>query len=260
MTTGVAADRVGSIVDLLTVDLAACRDPCLTPIVPLSDGRCAPMSSLITPGAMVRNFTARLQLDPGRFGRAGHLLGRLGSRTVAETLRGRLEGALVDERVKVLRPDGSDAGDFDAVAYDPAARRVVVFEVLWRISLDGSADVADLEGRAHGKRDQVLRLQEAIAAGARPRWRPGWAVPDDVAFDWFILTPSVLPARVIPDAGVPVRSHQILASFRWPGKSVADMVDALQNPPPPPPELSATYWTTVRYGRYKVSVEALRAR
>ena len=256
--TRVPIERVAQVVDLLTVDLGACADPCLTPLVPLADGRLAPMSSLITPGALVRNFTARLQLDPVRFGEAGRLLGLLGSRTVAETLRRRLTGTKVAERVKVFHGDDSLAGDFDVVAFDPSTQEAVVFEILWRISLDGSAEVADLQRRANGKRDQVIRLRNAIASGAHPHWPPGWTVPDDVAYRWFILTPNVLPALPLDDLGVPVRSHQILASFRWSGTSVADMVDALLNPPPPPPELSATEWVHARYGRYEVSVERLQ--
>lgn len=179
--------------------------------------------------------------------------------TVAETLRRRLSGAKVAERVKVFHPGGRQAGDFDVVVFDPATNDVVVFEVLWRISPDGSAEVGDLERRARGKRHQVFELAEAIAAGARPRWPVNWIVPDGATYRWFILTPSVLPALPLDDAGVPIRSHQILASFRWNGTAVGDMVDGLLNPPPPPPELSATEWVEARYGRYEVSVEALRA-
>lgn len=217
------------------------------------------MSSLITPGALVRNFTARIQLDHTRFGEAGRLLGLLGSKTVAETLRQRLTGAMVTERIKVFHPGGQQAGDFDVVAFDPAGKEVVVFEVVWRISLDGSADVGDLERRAHSKRDQVLELRQKLAAGALPRWPSGWLVPNNATYRWFILTPSILPALVHDEADVPVRSHQILARFRWAGTTVADMVDALLNPPPPPSELSATEWVEARYGRYEVIVEALRA-
>ena len=259
MATRVPIDRVEMIVDLLTVDLEACPDPCLTPLVPLPDGRLASMSSLITPGAMVRNFTARIQREHARFGEAGRLLGLLGSRTVAETLRRRLSGAKVAERVKVFHPGGRQAGDFDVVVFDAATNDIVVFEVLWRISPDGSAEVGDLERKAHGKRHQVIELREAIVAGARPRWPANWIVPDDASYRWFILTPSVLPALPLDDAGVPIRSHQILASLRWNGTGVKDMVDGLLNPPPPPPELSATEWVDARYGRYEVSVEALRA-
>ena len=259
VATRIPRERVAAIVELLTTDLEACEDPCLTPLVPLPDGRVTLLSSLMTPGAVVRNFTARLQLDHTRFGEAGRLLGLLGSRTVAETLRRRLTGAKVAERVKVFDKDGRAVGDFDVVAFDPATNEIVVFEVLWRISLDGSADVANLERRAHGKRDQVKQLRAAVDAGASPRWPPGWKVPTDATYHWFIMTPSTLPALVLDDAGVPVRSHKVLDRFRWSGASVADMVEALSNPPPPPLELSATEWVHVRYGHFEVSIERLRA-
>jgi hypothetical protein len=114
-STGVPVERVRPITDLLTLDLARCPDPCLTPLVPLGDdfphgaGFVVPMSSLIVPSSPVRNFTALLQADPARFGRAGRELGALGARTVTETL-GRLSGALVAAGVQVVRPNRSRAG------------------------------------------------------------------------------------------------------------------------------------------------------
>lgn len=251
-------NRASAIVNLLTVDLSICPDPCLTPIVPVN-GRLAPMSSLITPGAMIRNFVARLQLDPARFGRAGQLLGLLGSQTVGTTLRRRLTGAVVAERVKVFHPDGRQAGDLDVVAFDPATGVAVVFEVVWKIGVDGAAEIAAIENRAREKRTQVLELQAAIARGARPRWPSGWSVGSGPIYRWFILTPSVLPAQPDQDGGVPIRSHQILERFRWPGTTVADMAEAVLNPPPPPPELVEMEWRTARYGRYEVSLERVRA-
>ncbi len=259
MATGISTDRVAIIVELLTVDLAACPDPCLTPLVPLPDGRLAAMSSLITPGAMVRNFTARVQLDHTRFGEAGRLLGLLGGRTVAETLRSRLTGAKVAERVKVFHPGGRQAGDFDVVAFDPATKEIVVFEVVWRISPDGSAELNDLERRAHDKRAQVLELREAIASGATARWPHGWVVPEDARYRWFILTPTALPVMPLDNAGVPIRSHRMLSMFKWAGTTTADMVDALLYPPDPPPDLSATEWVPQRYGRYELLIERVRA-
>jgi hypothetical protein len=250
--------RASSIVSLLTVDLSICPDPCLTPIVPVAD-RLAPMSSLITPGAMVRNFVARLQFDPARFGRAGQLLGLRGSQTVAATLRRRLTGALIAERVKVFHPDGRQAGDLDVVAFDPAAGVAVVFEVVWRIGVDGAAEIAALENRAREKRSQVGELQAAMSQGALPRWPPGWSVGSDPIYCWFIVTPSVLPAQPDQDGGVPIRSHQILERFRWRGTRVTDMVDAFLNPPPPPPELVQMEWRTAKYGRYEISLERVRA-
>jgi hypothetical protein len=251
-------ERAGAIVNLLTVDLSICPDPCLTPLVPV-DSRLAPMSSLITPGAMVRNFVARLQVDAARFGRAGQLLGLLGSRSVAATLRRRLTGALVTERVKVFYPDGRQAGDFDVVAYDPESGVAVVFEVVWKIGVDGAGEIAAIENRARQKRTQVLDLESAIAGGARPRWPADWSIESDPIYRWFILTPSVLPAQPDQDGQIPIRSHQILERFRWPGTTVADMAEAVLHPPPPPAELVDMEWRTAKYGCYEISLEQVRA-
>ena len=203
LATRVPRDQVEQIVALLVVDLEACPDPCLTPIVPLPGGDVVAMSSLITPGALVRNFTARLQLDHARFGEAGRQLGLLGSQSVAATLRGRLPTAKIGERIKVFHADGRQAGDFDVVAFDPTTAEVVVFEVVWRIGPDGSAEVAELERRAHAKRDQVLDLRAALQRGARPDWPTGWVVPDHANYHWFILTPNVLPTLLLDDRAAP---------------------------------------------------------
>lgn len=259
LASGVAVDRVGAIVDLLTTDLDACPDPCLTPLVRLPDGRLAAMSSLITPGAQVRNLTARIQLDPTRFGEAGRKLGLLGSQTVAATLRRRLGTAKVDERIKVFAEGGRQVGDFDVVAFEPATTQVVVFEVVWNIGPDGSAEVAGSERRAHAKRAQVAALRSAIAGGAQPQWPPGWEVPSDATYRWFILTPDVLPALPLEDRGIVVRSHQMLERFRWAGDTVSDMVHALLDPPPPPIGLGSTDWINLRYGPFEVRVESLRS-
>jgi hypothetical protein len=259
MATAVPVERVSAIVDLLTVDLSVCDDPCLTPLVPLSGERLAPLSSLITPGAQLRNFTARLQKDPVRFGKAGKLLGLLGSQTVAATLRGRLVGAKVAERVKVFHPNGRQAGDFDVVALDPATGEMAIFEVVWGISLDGSAAIADLEQRAHRKREQVKQLRAAILSGAVPTWPPGWQTPSELRVHWFVLTSNLLPSLLHDEGGIPIRSHRVLAGMRWPGTTVADMAAALRDPPLPPPPLSSTTWTRARFGRYEISVEGLIA-
>lgn len=259
IATGVSSPRVATVVDLLTADLAACPDPCLTPLIPLPDGRLALMSSLMTPGAVVRNFTARVQLDHTRFGEAGRQLGLLGSRTVAQTLRRRLVDVKVAERVKVFHRDGRQAGDFDVVVFEPATKQIVIFEVLWRISPDGSAEVNELERRAHEKRQQVNELRDAVTGGAAARWPSGWDVPAEAAYRWFILTPSILPALPLDEGDVPVRSHRALASFRWPGTAVADMVDTLLHPPEPPSGLSETEWVQLRFGQFEVSVEIVRA-
>jgi hypothetical protein len=100
----------------------------------------------------------------------------------------------------------------------------------------------------------VSDLRAAIAAGARPQWPRSLPVPDDATYTWFILTPNVLPALPLDDRGIAVRSHQMLASFRWQGEAVADMVDALMNPPPPPSGFDTTNWVHLRYGPFHVRV------
>ena len=224
--TRVRPPAVEAVVDLLTADLRVCPDPCLTPLVPLPDGSIVAMSSLIIPSALVRNLTARLQAEPRRFGEAGRLLGLAGSRTVAATLRERLSRASVAERVNVYDTDGRQLGDLDVVALDPETSELVVFEVLWGIGPDGSAEVARTEAKSHEKRSQVQGLRSAILDGARIDWPRGWVVPPPRTFRWFILTSNVLPTLRLNDDGIYVRSHRMLERFRWAGPTVADMVAA----------------------------------
>jgi hypothetical protein len=259
VATGVAETHVLALLDLLTLDLERCSDPCLTPLIPVGDDRLVPMSSLIVPSSLHRNLIALLQHDHARFGEAGRQLGLLGARTTASTL-GRLAGAVLATSVKVLRPDGTHAGDLDVVAYDPVTREMAVLEVMWRIGPDGSAEVARCEEAAHAKRAQVSRVRGDIEGGlAAPRWPARW--PDCIGSttSWFILTPNVLPIQAVEADGITIRSHQMLASMLRDGASVSDLVRVLESPPLPPPELSRTRWERVRYGDYRVEFDAVGA-
>ncbi len=209
------------------------------------------------PSALVRNLTARLQAEPGRFGEAGRLLGLAGSRTVAATLKARLDDAKVAERINVHDAEGRQLGDLDVVVLDPSAGELVVFEVLWGIGPDGSAEVARTEAKTREKRSQVQGLRAAILGEARVDWPHGWAVPPAATFRWFILTSNVLPTLPLDEDGVHVRSHRMLERFRWAGRTVADMVAALIRPPDPPRGLGQREWTTLRFGPYAIRIEHL---
>ncbi|HEY5435760.1 MAG TPA: hypothetical protein VIK13_11050, partial [Candidatus Limnocylindrales bacterium] len=165
--------------DLLTLDLERCSDPCLTPLIPVGQA-IVPMSSLIVPGSPLRNFTALLQLDPGRFGVAGRALGQLGIATVSETLR-RVPEAHVATNVDLVTVTGVRVGDLDVVLVDPANRCLVIFEVSWQIGPDGGFEVGKAERKAVEKRAQVSHNRAHLAAGtARAEWPPGW--PDITGF------------------------------------------------------------------------------
>jgi len=257
--TLVPEDRVRLIVALLTLDLERCPDPCLTPLVPLGRDLLVPMSSLIVPSSPVRNFTALLQAEPARFGRAGQELGALGARTVADTLR-RVSGALVTTNIKVVRPNRLRAGDLDVVICDPTNRMMAIFEIMWRIGPDGSAEVAKAEEDAHAKREQVARVRGDIETGrAAPRWPAHW--PDVTGFQtrWYILTPNVLPVRTVEADGTIVRSHQMLDAMLPPGSSVADLIELMDEPHYPPPELTETQWEQVTYGDFEIRFDVSKA-
>ncbi len=259
-TTDVPGDRVRQIVALLTLDLERCPDPCLTPLIPLGQDLLLPLSSLIVPSSLVRNFTALLQADPARFGRAGQELGSLGARTAADTLK-RLSGALVTTGIKVVRPDRSRAGDLDVVACDPTERTMAIFEIMWRIGPDGSAEVAKAEEDANAKRAQVARVRGDVESGrATPRWPGHWPDVSGFRTRWFILTPNVLPVRTIESDGTIVRSHQMLARMLAPGSSVAELIDLMDEPHYPPPELTETQWEQVTYGDYEIHFDVSKAR
>lgn len=257
--SAVPEDRLRQILALLTLDLDCCPDPCLTPLIPVGEGLLVPMSSLIVPSSPVRNFTALLQGDPTRFGRAGLALGALGARTTAATL-GRLAGALITTGINVVRPDRTRAGDLDVVVCDPTSRTMAVFEVMWRIGPDGSAEVGRAEEDAHAKRAQVSRIRGDIESGrATPRWPSNW--PDVSGFQtrWFILTPNVLPVRTVEPDEIVVRSHQMLERMLPRGASVSELVNLMDEPPYPPPPLSETEWQRVLYGDYVIDFDVSRA-
>lgn len=243
---------------LLTADILACPDPCLTPLIPVDAGAVVAMSSLIAPGAPMRNLVDRVNADPSRSGELGRRLGLIGSQTVADTLRRRLGGARVAERINVYDADGRPVGDFDAVAVDPSNGDIAVFEVLWEIGPDGSAQVGRTQGKANAKRDQVRKLRAAIANGATVAWPHDWEIPSEARYHWFILTPNVLPIVPLDDDGIVVRSHQMLARMLRPGWSVADTVRLLRVPAPPPFG-ERTTWYSLHYGPYDLRIEYVAA-
>lgn len=257
--SAVTEDRLRQVLGLLTLDLDRCPDPCLTPLIPIGEDLIVPLSSLIVPSSPVRNFTALLQADPARFGRAGRALGALGARTTAATFD-RLAGALVTTSIKVVRPDRTRAGDLDVVVCDPTSRTMAVFEVMWRIGPDGSAEVARAEEDAHAKRGQVNRIRGDIESGqAAPRWPSNWPNVSGFRTRWFILTPNVLPVRAVEPDGIVVRSHQMLARTLRVGASLADLVKLMDEPPYPPTELTQTQWERVAYGDFVVDFDVTRA-
>lgn len=158
---GDAADRITT---LLTLDTDRCRDPALTPLVPLGAG-IIPMSSLIMPTSPQRNALAAAQSDPNLVGQAGQLLGVAGERAVVEVLRRMSEDTITATRVKVMRSNGSQAGDLDVVACSPSQRLVAMFEIKWHIAADGNLEVYKAEQAAIEKRTQVARLRGEIANG-----------------------------------------------------------------------------------------------
>jgi hypothetical protein len=121
-------------------------------------------------------------------------------------------GVLIARRIKVLRTDGSSAGDFDVLVCDPMTRTAVIFEIKWGIAADGSAEVYRAEKAGVMKRSQVVRLRAEVMTGrALPKWPVGWPDMIDYQFRGYVLTRDVLATREISDDGVTIRSHQLLA-------------------------------------------------
>lgn len=257
--TGLLPSVIESVVALLTLDVARCSDGALTPLVPIHDD-IAVMSSLIVPTSPQRNFLAIVQSTPSLVGEAGRLLGLAGERAALDVL-GRLgSDILVDGRIKVLRRDGSPAGDFDVVACDPATRTAVIFEIKWGISADGNAEVYRAEQRAIEKRAQVIRLREEVNAGsAIPQWPTGWPDTTGYEFHWYVLTRDVLAMTHIADDDITIRSHQLLSRTLRSGASIADLISVLDSPPIPPTELCQTQWERIRYGDLRVEIESIVA-
>jgi hypothetical protein len=256
--TGLPPSVIDRIVALLTLDLARCSDGALTPLVPI-DGQIIPMSSLILPTSPQRNLLAIVQSSPSMVGEAGRLLGLAGERATLALLE-RLRDALFASRIKVLRPNGSPAGDLDVVACDPATCTAAVFEIKWGIAADGNAEVYRTEQRVIEKRAQVVGLREEIDAGrAVPQWPAGWPDMTGFEFHWYVLARDVLAMRQIRDDDVTVRSYQLLSRTLRAGATVADLISALDSPPVPPIELCQTQWERIRYGDLRVEIESIVA-
>jgi hypothetical protein len=254
--TGLSPSVVDRTVALLTLDIARCSDGALTPLVPVG-GHIVPMSSLIVPSSPQRNFLAIVQSTPSMMGEAGRLLGIAGERATVALLR-RLQDVLVASRIKVIRRNGSPAGDLDVVACDPATRTAVVFEMKWGIGADGNAEVYRIEQSAMEKRAQVVRLRDEIYAGnAVPHWPESWPNMTGYTFHWYVLTRDVLITRDVRDNDVTIRSHQLLSRTLRAGCGIRELISALDSPPIPPVEVCETQWDRFRYGDLQVEIECI---
>lgn len=250
LATDVARSAVECVVVALTADLSICDDPCLTPIVPVGESL-VHLSSLTAPGSPVRNLTARLQLEPSRFGAAGRALGQLGVDRCAETLR-RVAGARMATNIDLVSPSGKRVGDLDLVLVDPSRRLMAVFEIMWQIRPDGSVGIGKALGKAHAKRSQVAQNRKLVTSGlASPRWPTGWPDVSDYATRWFILTPDVLPVAPSPD-DIGIRSQQMLGWLLRAHSSLPDLIRLLDDPPTPPEPVTELHWSFRKFGRYRV--------
>jgi hypothetical protein len=248
--TSVRETSVERLLAALTVDLERCPDPCLTPIAPVGEAL-VPMSSLIAPGSPVRNLTARLQLDPERFGAAGRALGRLGVDACVETLS-RVADARQAKNVRLVTPTGQQVGDLDVVLVDPQARLMVVFEVTWQIGVDGAVEIARALDKAAEKRGQIGRYRQHLHDGtATPRWPTGWPDTSGYATRWYVLTRDVLPLSSPPD-DIVIRSQQMVAWMLKSGSTLEELVRLLDRPPTPPTELAELHDASLKIGAYTI--------
>jgi len=251
-------DEVNRIVEFLSVDMGRCPDSALTPLVPIDDDL-VPMSVSIMHTSPHRNFLSILQRDPNLVGEAGRLLGLAGEQETIDVLKRLRTGTRIARRVKVWRPDGSQAGDLDVVACDPAAKLIVAMEVRWGLSADGNEEVHRIEAGAIEKRKQVAALREAVLRGAVPQWPAEWPDVRGFRWRWFMLTRDVLPMRSFDTDGVTIRSVQLLRYTLKPESSLETLCALLDEPPWPPAELRQTHWNSFRYGDVKVEIEQINA-
>lgn len=248
--SSVPGDRVGTIVNALTMNTEASIDPCLTPIIPI-DESLAPMSSLIAPGSPVRNLTIVLQQDTTRFGEAGKAIGRLGVDECRQTLS-RLAGCRLATNVALVS-EGRKVGDLDVVVLDSARRLMVVFEVTWQLAPDGSAEIGKAVGKAIAKRKQVARNRSQVESGsAHARVPADWPDFSDYTKRWFIVTRDVLPLTPAEDEIV-IRSHQMLAWMLKDQATIEELIDLLDNPPTPPGPLDELIEAERTYGDIRVT-------
>lgn len=257
--TGLAPNVVETLVTLLTLDTARCKDGALTPLFPL-DEEIIPVSSLIVPTSPERNFLAIVQTDPSMVGEAGRLLGLAGEQAMSVLLERLRPDVLLGRRVKVLRHDGSTAGDLDIVACEPRTGSAVILEVKWGLAADGNAEAYRVERAALEKRAQVIRLRHQIDSGeATPRWASNW--PDLTRYDirWYVITHDVLVTRQIDDDDITIRSYQLLNRTLPPDSGIEQLIAALDSPPMPPEDLCRTEWDRIRYGDVRVEIESILA-
>jgi hypothetical protein len=248
--TGVGLPAVDRLAGLLTADLDRCTDPCLTPIVPVGQAL-VPMCSLIAPGSPVRNLTALLQTDPGRFGAAGRAIGQLGVETCVETLS-RVAGVRMASNTNLVAAGGRSLGDLDVTLVDAARRLIVVFEVTWQICADGSVEIGRAVRKTAEKRAQLAGYRARLAERtATAEWPGDW--PDVSGFSkrWYVLTNDVLPLDQSDD-DIVVRSHQMLAWMLRRDAALPELIALLDDPPTPPGDIAELQWTSLRYGKYLV--------
>jgi hypothetical protein len=166
--------------------------------------------------------------DPNRFGPIGKSLGDLATRWT--TWLAKIPGALVAERIKVIYPNGRQAGDLDVLAIDPNTKTAICLEIKWPVDAWALTEVVKVEEWAEKAARQIARVRAGLASGETTAKLPArWPDLSDFTWTWAVGIPRQLCLRPLPEPDIEVTSLRYLLALGEPTNLEA-IANALAKP------------------------------
>ena len=248
------------ITTLFTMDKDGPVDATLTPLIPWR-ANIMLMNSLIRATDPRRSMFQVMKACGLWAGPLPSRMGNDGEQRVRNLLDERLAADVLRAYgVKILRTDGTLAGELDVLLCSPREKLVVAIEVIWYAPTSNRGEATHRRsGDIPKKRYQLERLRNRIhAEQARPAAGKVAEWPDLSEFNWryFVLTRDVLPHA--PRIGaIPVSSFRLLNyALPW-AVTLARLVHLLDNPTLP--DNWPRSWRVYKYGTLNITAETIEA-
>ena len=248
------------ITTLFTMDKDGPVDATLTPLIPWR-ANIMLMNSLIRATDPRRSMFQVMKACGLWAGPLPSRMGNDGEQRVRNLLDERLAADVLRAYgVKILRTDGTLAGELDVLLCSPREKLVVAIEVIWYAPTSNRGEATHRRSRdIPKKRYQLERLRNRIhAEQARPAAGKVAEWPDLSEFNWryFVLTRDVLPHA--PRIGaIPVSSFRLLNyALPW-AVTLARLVHLLDNPTLP--DNWPRSWRVYKYGTLNITAETIEA-
>lgn len=195
--SGIRQAEASEFIEMMTYRPGQSAHASSTPLISYLDRLILPLA-LVTTAGVERTLLRSIAADPDRFGSLGQRLGRLADR-IGRVL-GEVPGVVVAPRVKVVRKDGTMAGDIDVLAVDAKRGRVFAIEVKWPVEALTLKEASKVDADVRRGATQLQSLRRIIVDGeASLLLAHTEAMSSRMEWSWFVATPGQLAETGIDD-------------------------------------------------------------